>query len=242
MARAGLRLTFYVDALSFLASAVAISRIRIVEGVSASRGRRLFRKVGRDLVEGLQYLYHSRDLRFLVVGLLVLMGASGMGYVLLTVFVTKELGLGAPGLSVLAAILAVGMITGSLVYGEKGSRLPKDKVICAAALVAGACILGLGSSRSFFLIGAGVSIIGLTGGVILVAAYTWAQELTPDRVRGRVLAVGDLMVTGSFVGCSWLAGELGQRCPFSAIFLGMGAVLVAYAGLAYFLRAGGRSA
>ena len=236
VARIGIKYSFYLDSFSFLASAVAISTIRVKESVFQHEHFSVLGKLRRDLMEGFKFIIGKKEVRFLVSSLFVLMGASGMGYVLLTVMVTKSLGLGTPGLGILASVLGVGMIVGSLIYGEWGIHLKKDKVILVGGLIAGVCALILGGSDSFFWLSLGVGIIGLVGAAILIAAYTLVQEITPDRMRGRVLAAGDLIVTGSFVFFGWLAGELGKHFLFKNIFWGIGLVLAFYSGGVLMLR------
>jgi len=236
VARIGIKYSFYLDSFSFLASAVAISTIRVKESVFQHEHFSVLGKLRRDLMEGFKFIIGKKEVRFLVSSLFVLMGASGMGYVLLTVMVTKSLGLGTPGLGILASVLGVGMIVGSLIYGEWGIHLKKDKVILVGGLIAGVCALILGGSDSFFWLSLGVGIIGLVGAAILIAAYTLVQEITPDRMRGRVLAAGDLIVTGSFVFFGWLAGELGKHFLFKNIFWGIGLILAFYSGGVLMLR------
>ena len=236
VARMGIKCSFYLDSFSFLVSAVAVSTIKIRESTFQHQHFSVLSKLRRDLAEGFKFIIGKKEVRFLVCSLFVLMGASGMGYVLLTVMVTKSLGLGTPGLGILASVLGVGMIAGSLIYGEWGIHLKKDKVILGGGLITGLCALILGGSESFFWLSLGVGIIGLVGAAILIAAYTLAQEVTPDRMRGRVLAAGDLMVTGSFVFFGWLAGELGKHFLFKNIFWGIGLVLTLYSGGVLMLR------
>ncbi|GAG78326.1 unnamed protein product, partial [marine sediment metagenome] len=122
------------------------------------------------------------------------MGASGIGYLLVTVFVTKALNLGTIGLSVLATFLGIGMLAGSLIYARFGEEIKREKVIIGGILACGVCAIILAGSRSLFSLSLGVGIIGFSASPITIAAYTLTQELTPDRVRGRVFSALEVII------------------------------------------------
>lgn len=229
VARLGITASFMLDSVSFVASGFMIGLVRIKGDPVVDRsGVDLLRKVGQDLVKGLRFIGENKKVLLVATNLFVLMGAGGVGYVLITVLVTKGLGLGTEGLGIAAAALGTGMILGSLVYGQFGVKFGKNWVILGGALAAGLFVLILGGSRTIGYICVGVFLIGFVASIIIVAATTLCQEATPDRLRGRVFASLEVVINFSFLVFVWFAGVLGSHYPLSIIFYGIGISLLIY--------------
>lgn len=242
VATLGITTSFMLDSLSFGISGLVILFIGIKEtpGMKKNPGFSLLKKVWEDLTEGFNFIKEEREIRFLATTLLILMGAGGLAYVLVTVLVTKGLDMGTVGLGIAAGALGIGMISGSLLYGHFGGGLPRNLVILASTLVAGACTLLLGGSTSIGWLSVGIALIGFVAAIIMIAAHTLTQELTPDRLRGRVFSGLEIIINFSFLVFVWVAGILGSRYPISIIFYGIGVSLLVYS-TAAFLAKGLRS-
>lgn len=232
----GTKMSFYLDSLSFLLSGVAILAIRIKEDPPREESKDGIRRVAKELVAGLNFIRKKKRVKFVATSLFILMGASGIGYLLVTVFVTKALNLGTIGLSVLATFLGIGMLAGSLIYGHFGEQIEREKVIVGGTLICGVCAVLLGGSKSLFLLSLGVSIIGFIASPIMIAAYTLTQELTPDRIRGRVFSALEVIINSSFLFFIWVAGVLGAWLPIQSIFYLTGVGLLVYGSKTLVLR------
>lgn len=232
----GTKMSFYLDSLSFLLSGLAILAIRIKEDPPPEESKDGIGRVAKELVAGLNFIRKKKRVKFVATSLFILMGASGIGYLLVTVFVTKALNLGTIGLSVLATFLGIGMLAGSLIYGHFGEQIEREKVIVGGTLVCGVCAVLLGGSRSLFLLSLGVSIIGFIASPIMIAAYTLTQELTPDRIRGRVFSALEVIINSSFLFFIWVAGALGAWLPIQSIFYLTGVGLLVYGSKTLVLR------
>jgi MFS family permease len=232
----GTKMSFYLDSLSFLLSGLAILAIRIKEDPPPEESKVGIGRVARELMAGLNFIRKKKRVKFVATSLFILMGASGIGYLLVTVFVTKALNLGTIGLSVLATFLGIGMLAGSLIYGHFGEQIEREKVIVGGILVCGVCAVLLGGSKSLFLLSLGVSIIGFIASPIMIAAYTLTQELTPDRIRGRVFSALEVIINSSFLFFIWVAGVLGAWLPIQSIFYLTGVGLLVYGSKTLVLR------
>ncbi len=232
----GTKMSFYLDSLSFLLSGLAILAIRIKEDPPPEESKDGIGRVAKELVAGLNFIRKKKRVKFVATSLFILMGASGIGYLLVTVFVTKALNLGTIGLSVLATFLGIGMLAGSLIYGHFGEQIEREKVIVGGILVCGVCAVLLGGSKSLFLLSLGVSIIGFIASPIMIAAYTLTQELTPDRIRGRVFSALEVIINSSFLFFIWVAGVLGAWLPIQSIFYLTGVGLLVYGSKTLVLR------
>lgn len=243
VAKLGITSSFLLDSVSFGLSGLAIVFIRVRE----NPGRKnpdpgLFRKIGREIGQGLSFIRKERNILFLASTLIVLMAASGLAYVLVTVLITKELGLGAAGLGIIASTLGLGMIGGSIIYGQFGGQFPKDLIILFSTMIAGISTLVLGGSKSIHWLSIGALLIGFVAAVIMIATHTLTQEVTPNRLRGRVFSSLEIIINSSFLVFVWVAGLLGSRYPLSSIFYGIGISLVFYSGFSFILRVTGRGA
>jgi MFS family permease len=232
---AGTKVSFYLNSLCYLLSGLAILTIRIKEDPPEENEGGI-RRVARELMAGLNFIRKKTRIRFVATSLFILMGASGIGYLLVTVFVTKALDLGTIGLSVLATFLGIGMLAGSLIYGHFGEQIEREKVIVGGTITSGACALLLGGSKSLFLLSLGVGIIGFIASHIMIAAYTLTQELTPDRIRGRVFSALEVIINSSFLLFIWVAGVLGAWLPIQSIFYFTGVGLLVYGSKTLVLR------
>ena len=232
----GTKMSFYLDSVSFLLSGLAILAIRIKEDLPPEESKVGIGRVAKELMAGLNFIRKKKRVKFVATSLFILMGASGIGYLLVTVFVTKALNLGTIGLSVLASFLGIGMLAGSLIYGHFGEQIEREKVIVGGILVCGVCAVLLGGSKSLFLLSLGVSIIGFIASPIMIAAYTLTQELTPDRIRGRVFSALEVIINSSFLFFIWVAGVLGAWLPIQSIFYLTGVGLLVYGSKTLVLR------
>lgn len=232
----GTKMSFYLDSLSFLLSGLAILAIRIKEDPPPEESKDGIGRVAKELVAGLNFIRKKKRVKFVATSLFILMGASGIGYLLVTVFVTKALNLGTIGLSVLATFLGIGMLAGSLIYGHFGEQIEREKVIVGGTLICGVCAVLLGGSKSLLLLSLGVSIIGFIASPIMIAAYTLTQELTPDKIRGRVFSALEVIINSSFLFFIWVAGVLGAWLPIQSIFYLTGVGLLVYGSKTLVLR------
>ncbi len=232
----GTKMSFYLDSLSFLLSGLAILAIKIKEDPPPEESKGGIGRVAKELVAGLNFIRKKKRVKFVATSLFILMGASGIGYLLVTVFVTKALNLGTIGLSVLATFLGIGMLAGSLIYGHFGEQIEREKVIVGGTLICGVCAVLLGGSKSLFLLSLGVSIIGFIASPIMIAAYTLTQELTPDKIRGRVFSALEVIINSSFLFFIWVAGVLGAWLPIQSIFYLTGVGLLVYGSKTLVLR------
>lgn len=237
VAKMGVTVSFIMDSVSFAISGLAIGFIKIRENnVQKNTDIHLFEKISHDLIQGLQFIKRKKEIFYVVISLFVLMGAGGLAYVLVTVLVTRGLDLGTMGLGIIASALGLGMIGGSLVYGQFGGKLPKEMVILGGTAAAGFCALLLGKVKSVSYLGMGIFLIGFIAAIIMVAANTLTQEVTPDPLRGRIFSSLEIIINSSFLFFVWMAGVLGSRYPISLIFQGTGVSLLIYSGTMFIFK------
>jgi MFS family permease len=219
---------FIVDAVSFLASAWLIWRIR--RPFAEQRAAEDHAGVGEATVETIQYA--RRDHR--VLALLAVKfgwGIAGGVLVLIPLLAHREYHAGDVGIGLLMASRGVGALIGPFV--GRSALGPQDRRIFGA----------IGLALAVF--GLGYSLLGLVPGLLLAmptvalahvgggAQWTLSsyglQRIVPDRIRGRIFAFDGMLVTLTFGLSSlltgWLADSFGPRVTAA----GMGAVAIGWA-------------
>lgn len=190
IARFGFAAAYWVDAVSFLAAAVAV--VRMDPMVPAGGGTR----AGvRSIAEGLRFLKGRRALQgtFLVdINAMVF----GMPRALFPELGTAVFGGGAATVGLLNAAPAAGALVGALTTGwVSGVRRPGVAVLWAVA-VWGLAIAAFGLVPWLPVALALLALAGAADVVSAVFRNTILQLEAPDRLRGRLNAVHIAVVTG----------------------------------------------
>ena len=216
------------DALSYLASAAMIARIRTPEPELAppAPGRRR----ASELFAGVREIGRVPVLRGVAAAGMLAGAAGQMVGTVYMLFVYRELGFGAGVIGVLAALGAVASLTSALLADRVPERLAGGPAMVAGLALYAAGPLVLSAAPGATLLGvAAISaqqVVG-DGGYVLYEVHqrSLRQRITPGHLLGRVggalrLLNGAAMLAGAAAG-GWLGESLGLR-----------ATLVAGAGLA----------
>lgn len=228
IARFGLPACFYLNALSFVAVIVALSKIQ-ARGVVTARSAGLF----SDIAAGGRFVMKERAILY-IMALIGLFSLFGIPYItLLPVLAAEILHVGAKGLSLLVAAAGAGSLCAALIIAFKGEVERKDIYIPLSGLVFSVAILGISFSRSFHL---SLFFIFLAGwGVVsyLATSNSYIQNMVPDALRGRVMSLYILVFLGlapvgnSVIGImADLLGTIASLKMFAAICIG-GSILFA---------------
>ncbi|HEX6030856.1 MAG TPA: MFS transporter, partial [Tepidiformaceae bacterium] len=205
-----------VDALSFLASALFVWRIKSPEPPPPPAHER--RPMLREAEEGLRFLWANSVLRALTLAALLYAVSSRLITVVLLLYLNRELGFGA---GVLGTIFAVGGAT-SIVGAFLASRsrwfggLGPALIVAAFLRSAGVVFLALPWDNGL----ASASI--LVCGQLFDSAWTFyninelslRQGVTDARLQGRVHATTRFLEFGAMVVGTLVAGYLGQAIGF----------------------------
>lgn len=217
---------FLANALSFVAVIIGLLLIK-----AESKPAKPAQHFRAGIVEAFNFVRHTGP----VGGLLLLLGLisfMGLRYEILMPVYTRELLHGGPTeFGLLMGASGVGAILGSLILAMLGNvRTLGDWVGFAAAGFGGSLVL-LSFSHSFGLSLAIMLLIGFTMVTQLDASNTLVQRLVPDELRGRVMAIWTMMLTGLAPFGSLLVGVLAQHFTARRTFAagGMACVMGAMA-------------
>lgn len=232
---------FLLDALTFLVSALLISRMKFFEphldGQLSWSARELFNY--RPVLEGIRYIVSHRALfvMLLAKGGLGLMGSS---WVLLPLYGERVFPVGVEklghdrsvmlGMSVLMAARGVGSLLGPLV-GSYWAGYSEDKLrrgIFWGFLLGAAGYIGLGVAPGLIEACLAVTCAHAGGSIIWVFSTTLLQLYSQDRFRGRVFSADYGFLVSTMSATTYLSGllvDVGLGVRLLAIGTGLLALL-----------------
>jgi len=237
---------FWLDAVSYVISALLITRVRLLSGVSASEAAEavsgdeqqaaagLIGRVGgawAELVgsvrEGWEYLQTEKALLYVIGVSLFLNFVFAPTTILLPLLANNVLKVGASGYGILSAGLSAGMLLGAIGVGSL-RRIKPSFVLWSMLALHGLLLSFVGYAGSLWgstalFIGAGV-----TSAAINVLFFTIFQQMIPDDKLGRVNALMSTASMGAMPLAYALSGWIADLAPVPVLFAvqGVTAVLV----------------
>jgi MFS family permease len=222
----GTGVVILLNAASYLAVLAALARIgrRPLpdDGSNGPRGR---------VRDGVAYLRGRPDL-LLVLGIMAFTGTFGLNFQMTSALMATEVfGKGATEYGLLGTTMACGSIIGALLAARRSSS--SAQLVLGAAIVFGTIEIVFGLMPSYLTFALLTPLIGITAMTAITSANAYVQLTTPDRLRGRVMALYlTVFMGGTPLGApliGWLAEVLGARWSLIGGGLGTiaGSVLVA---------------
>lgn len=217
----GTNAAFVLDSLTFVASAVLISRVRFPKRPTRPKTDLTVSKaLGiADTIEGSHYVRHRpRVLAYLLVK--PAWGVGGGILTLLAVFGERVFPIGgktATGIGVLFTARGIGTAVGPFLArrwtGE--TRKQMQNAIGVAFLIGGAFYFAFAVSRSFIWALLFLAIAHMGGSILWVFSTVLLQRGVEDAFRGRVFAAEMALVTLTMAASNYLVGELMDRVGMS---------------------------
>lgn len=216
----------FADALTFAVSSLLLLGVRLrvpVDLPTTAMGRQRMRK---DVIEGLAFVWHHRDIRLLVLGAAVINLAESAALTVLVLWVTGPVGLGAGGFGMVLTLGAIGGVVGSVLSDPVVTRVGNRRSILAAVWCFG---LGLGTigvlpHAAFAVIG--IAVTGASAQLWNVVAVSYRQWETPPALRGRVMSAYRVIAYGAYPLGAMLGGLVAAGASVRATFA-VSAVIVA---------------
>jgi MFS family permease len=224
----GVATLFLLNAVSYLVVIGALALMRLSElhvqpddHLASAHEQSV--NIWQSMGEGLAYLRRTPTLllAMTVVGLGLLFGSNFN--VILPLYATEVLDVGAPGFGVLSGALGVGALLGAL-WLAWTSRRPTIRRILLDGAIFGTLLAVFAVTRSFPLALVMIAGVGCAETLFVERYAMLAQSVPPDRVRGRVMSVSVLFIDGTVPLGYMLMGLLSSRFGAPAALL-VGAVL-----------------
>jgi MFS family permease len=227
-----------LDALSYVASAVAVRAIRRPLSESREAGPPLGLSVVRaDVAEGVRFLWRHPGVRSMtVIGMLQsLAGAGFMG--LVVVWSDRVLGIGTSGwrFGLLFSVWGIGGILASVALPGLLRRAGTARITLLAIPVSAAAGVLVVLSEQWYLATAAMVVWGLAYQLVIMASLTYRQQVTPERLLSRVNTAGRMLSWGvgwtlGSLAAGVLAEQVGTQRAMLAL-VGFGAVAALFAWL-----------
>ncbi|MFJ9443229.1 MFS transporter [Kitasatospora sp. NPDC101235] len=214
---------FTVDGVSFALAAVLVAA---TGRSTAPRARADRRPVLTEIREGVDWLFHHRDVRMLAV--LSTLGALAcfMGTTMMVLMVTKVIHAPAASYGIVLAAGAIGGTAASTLAGRLSRLLGRGTRIALAFLLMGVSLILMGLSTSVAEVAALYGVVGF--GIVTwnIQAISLRQQAVPKELLGRVnscyMLLSRLGIMAGAALSGWIASVVSIRTP---LLLGGGLLL-----------------
>ncbi len=160
--------------------------------------------------EAVAFVFRERGCRAALLASVVFGLLATPAQRMLPVFVQDVLQRNESAFGILTAVMGAGAVFGVLVLRALPRWYPKHHMIPLSILACAVAIVVFAASKSFWLTGAAIFVVGLFWLWTFNMAYAAIQLLVPDRMRGRVLAVVNVAVFGAMPLGAVIAGFIGE--------------------------------
>lgn len=208
----GAQNVLYLDALTFLISALCLMPLRMREPLVLTELLKSSASLRDDLLTGFRFVFlqHRVVFMLMVTAALYNLGASAFMF-LLPVFAKESLGVGPVELGWLWSILGIGMLATStgLVWVRQGNLHRRLRMISGSMAVGGLAVGGLGLLETPLIASFLMLIIGGSTALLTPVVFALLQEMTPVPLLGRVFTAfstgGMACAMAGMMGFGWVA-------------------------------------
>jgi dTMP kinase len=227
-------LALYVNAISFLFSAIAISRIEIPKDHISQN--KVTPSMMASLADGAKFIFSTKVVRGLIIGMIGAFIAAGAVIGLARTFV-GDLNAGDAAYGILFGAVFTGLAIGIALGPKIFSQFSRRRLFGAALTTAGSSLIVLSLLQNLVLAILVVLIIGLFSGVSWVSGFTMLGMEVSDEVRGRTFAFVQALVRISLVVVlaisPLIAATIGEHT------FAFGEAILTYNGAAFTMLGGG---
>jgi len=184
-------LSFYVDAGTYLMSALLISTLAIrgpATSTSVDANKASVRESFSRLADGWRLILEDRIVRSVNVGLAAGLIGGGMVVPLGSEYAAEVLGAGERGYFGMVAGLGLGAAGGVVVVSMLQERLRKRAVFVTSLFATGVALLVAASLGSLTAVIIALVTMGFFAGPVYVVGFTLLHEQVQDEFRGRIFA------------------------------------------------------
>ena len=228
----GVERAFFIDALTFLLSALAISLMRLKGSVnfnpkdiidlSKDAIATVKKSFLHETKEGMKYILSSKETRYAAKVQFVLFALIGSLYTIFIVFIQKTLSTVTFELGWLAVGCGAGLFIGSLFYGRIGAKFSIKKVTCvslffsALYLAVFVSLLKMYPCKWFAFFSC--FIIGFIASPIAIAVNTLIHNESENKFWGRIFSSLEIIIHLTFIVFMFLSSYLAEKfTPFTII-------------------------
>jgi MFS family permease len=227
----GLAIAFGFDAFTFLFTAWTLSKVQARHAPPPGAAAPMLRAIG----EGLSMVWRDTTLRScMLYWAICAFVVGGLTQVALPVLAGTRLQ-GASALGLLMGVHGAGTLLGMALTGWLGKvRLGTfGMTILLADGISGLLLLPMGLVDATWQAACVMVALGLIGGCMQVAVFSWIQQRVPRAMLGRAMSIFMFIFMGLAPLSAAMTGFLLQYLSLAQMFMGAGLFLVAYSLLAF---------
>ena len=231
---------FFVNGVSYIAVLIGLLSMK----VECPRRAPMHSSPLDDMVEGFRFVTRTAPIRALLL-LLGLVSVTGMPYVvLMPIFADRILHGGAKALGTLMGATGIGAMFGALTLASRKDVRGLGRWVAVSAGLLGCFLIAFSASRVQWLSALLLLPVGYFMMLEMSSSNTLIQAMTPDALRGRVMAVYSMMFMGMAPFGALFGGAIADRlgAPVTVAIGGVAAILGALVFARYLplIRAEGR--
>jgi len=188
----GIPACFYINALSFVAVIIALSKMR-------TKGDLMVKSEGiiKDFMRGIHFIKGNKKIIHVII-LIAVFSLVGIPYItLLPVFAEEVFHKGARGFGFLVSASGIGALTAALGLAVRGDIKNKTGFMSVAALCFSASLVLFSVSKIFSVSLVVIMFAGWGMVSFLASANSYIQVSVPDELRGRVMSVYSFVFLGT---------------------------------------------
>ncbi len=235
IAMVGAHNVLYLDAATFMVSALCLMPIRLRETLQARARLADGTTILQDLFVGFRFVFiqHRTVLLLMFTATLYSLGASAFVF-LLPVFATQLLDASSIELGWLWSSLGIGMLAASawLAWINQGDFQSRLRLISAALAVGAVAVCVLGILEAPVMAAALIVVFGGSTAVFTPVVWAMLQELTPEPLLGRVFTTFSTGAMASAMAGMAAFGWIADTAGPAASLVGIGLLLLGTATVA----------
>jgi MFS family permease len=230
-----LPLAFWVDAATYVGSALLLSAVIVPPRVKAA-AREIGRSLTRELRDGWRFLRNEPTLFASTIQATVGQITLGATVALSVVYAERVLD-GSFGFEFSAIYgfletgIGIGNLVAGFVIGLVGVRFAKGRMIIAGYVLEGLCVFLLAFTSQLPAALGLMFGLGVANMVFVIPSQTLFQERTPNELLGRVVSFRFALVSGAMTLAMGASGLFAEIVPVQAV-LGVFGLMTLGAGLA----------
>jgi MFS family permease len=217
IAVAGVGTAFALNALSFLVAIIVILRWTPASRTTTAP----VETVGGATVAAIRYVRYSPPIRTL----LIRIGSTtffASALLALLAAIAAEANPSPIGYGLLLGLFGAGAVAGGFLMQPARAHRSNETLVSSGTVVLGAAIVAAAITRDLAVLSVVMLVAGAAWIVFNSLLSSLAQQLTPNWVRSRVLAIYMLMFQGSTVAGSTVWGFVAQRTTLRTALLAAG--------------------
>lgn len=224
----GIRVAFYINALTYVFSAILLSRIIYTYSPKQLKiPKDTYRTLLKDIKSGVRYINSHTLIKRIIILSSVASFISGFAYILLLNYGTTILKQQSLGMGILLSSAGLGMLVGAFILSQRKGKIKYSPALYLSCAIIGVSTFTFIFRPSFyftlillFFAGSGVSIL-------MITIETIFQRITTDEFRGKVFAARGAITNAVFLISLLLVGVVIRFIAVEKLFCIIGLISLA---------------